>query len=114
MKLLICDKADPAAVAAMRRAGIQVDEKLGMSSEELPAAVAPYDALVVRSGTKVTAEVIDAATHLRLIIRGGVGLDNVDLDYAKEKAIFVSNTASASAVAISSMTFFSSMAWVVP
>ena len=104
MKLLICDKADPAAVAAMRQVGIRVDEKLGMSPQELLIAVPGYDALLVRSGTRVTAEVIDAATHLKLVIRGGVGLDNIDVGHAESNGVLVRNTPQASSDSVAELT----------
>ena len=104
MKLLICDKTDSAAVVAMRQTGIQVDEKLDMTPEELLSAVPAYDAMVVRSRTKVTAEVIDAGVRLRLIIRGGVGLDNIDLCHAQSKGIVVRNTPQASSDSVAELT----------
>jgi D-3-phosphoglycerate dehydrogenase len=104
MKLLICDKTDERAIAAMREAGIQVDEKLGMTLQELLAAVPGYDAMVVRSATKVTSEVIDAATDLKLVIRGGVGLDNIDCDYARKKGVLVRNTPKASSDSAAELT----------
>jgi len=104
MKLLVCDKTDSEAIAAMRQAGIQVDERLGMTPDELLATVPEYDALVVRSATKVTPAVIDAAVHLKLIVRGGVGLDNIDLDYARGKGIVVHNTPQASSDSAAELT----------
>ena len=85
MKLLVCDKTDAQAIATMREAGIRVDQKLGMTPDELLVAIPGYEAMVVRSATKVTAKVIDAATDLRLVVRGGVGLDNIDCDYASKR-----------------------------
>jgi D-3-phosphoglycerate dehydrogenase len=96
MKLLICDKTDARAIATMREAGIEVDEKPGMTPQELLAAIPGYDAIVVRSATKVTAEVIDAATNLKLVVRGGVGLDNIDCDHARKRGVVVRNTPKAS------------------
>lgn len=96
MRLLVCDKTDARAIGAMRAAGIQVDERLGMAPDELLASVPGYEAMVVRSATKVTHAVIDAAVDLKLIIRGGVGLDNIDLAHAKQKGIAVRNTPHAS------------------
>jgi D-3-phosphoglycerate dehydrogenase len=103
MKLLICDKTAAAAIAAMREAGITVDEKLGMTPDELLAAIPPYEAMVVRSATKVTSKVIDAASSLKLIIRGGVGLDNIDLGYANETGIVVRNTPRASSDSVAEL-----------
>jgi D-3-phosphoglycerate dehydrogenase len=104
MKLLICDKTDAQAIATMREAGIEVDEKLGLTPEELLAAIPGYDAMVVRSATKVTAEIIDAATDLKLVVRGGVGLDNIDLDYARKKGVVVRNTPKASSDSAAELT----------
>jgi len=103
MKLLVCDKLDNEAVEKMRAAGIEVAVKTGLSSDQLIAIVSEYNALVVRSATKVRALVIDAATNLRLIIRGGVGLDNIDVDYAKSKGVEVLNTPGASAVSVAEL-----------
>ena len=104
MKLLICDKTDARAIAAMREAGIEVDEKVGLTPDELLATVPDYEAMVVRSATKVTAAVIDAAVNLKLIVRGGVGLDNIDLDYAKSKGVVVHNTPRASSDSVAELT----------
>ena len=104
MKLLICDKTNARAIAALRAADIQVDERLGMTPAELLDAVSAYEAMVVRSATVVTAAVIDAATKLRLIVRGGVGLDNIDLDYARRKGIVVQNTPRASSDSAAELT----------
>jgi D-3-phosphoglycerate dehydrogenase len=104
MKLLICDKTDAKAIAAMREAGIEVDEKVGLTPDELLATVPDYEAMVVRSATKVTAAVIDAAVNLKLIVRGGVGLDNIDLGYAKSKGVVVHNTPRASSDSAAELT----------
>jgi D-3-phosphoglycerate dehydrogenase len=103
MKLLICDKTDADAIATMRRAGIAVDEKVGLNPDDLVAAIPPYEAMVVRSATKVTARVIDAAANLKLIVRGGVGLDNIDVAHATEKGIAVRNTPLASADSVAEL-----------
>ena len=97
MKLLICDKTAPDAIRAMRQAGIEVDERLDTMPDTLLATVPGYDAMVVRSSTKVTPAVIDAGTDLKLIIRAGVGLDNIDVAYAQSAGIVVRNTPQASA-----------------
>ncbi len=104
MKLLICDKTDASAIATMRAAGIEVDEKLGMAPEELLSAISGYDAMVVRSATKVTPAVLDAADTLKLVIRGGVGLDNIDLAYAASKGVVVRNTPEASSDSVAELT----------
>lgn len=104
MKLLICDPVDPEAVAAMRAAGIEVDVQDAITPEELERVIAPYDAMVVRSRTKVPAPLIDKAANLKLIIRGGVGLDNIDAKYARSKGIEVRNTPLASANSVAELT----------
>jgi len=97
MKVLICDPLAESAVARLREAGLQVVERTGMSPEELAQELAKgYDAIVVRSATKVRKAAIDAAVGLRLIVRAGVGLDNIDVEYAREKGIEVRNTPRAS------------------
>ena len=63
------------------------------------------DVVLIRSKTKVTKEYIDSAPNLKLVIRGGVGLDNVDLEYAKAKGIIVRNTPAASSIAVAELAF---------
>ncbi len=97
MRVLICDPLAESAVARLREAGLEVVERTGMSPEELAEELAKgYDAIVVRSATKVRKPAIDAAKGLKLIVRAGVGLDNIDVRYAREKGIEVRNTPRAS------------------
>ncbi len=102
-KVLASDPLAAEAVAAMREAGLEVDEKTELSPEELKAEIGAYDAIVVRSATKLRAEIIDAAENLKLIVRAGVGLDNVDVDHAKEKGIEVRNTPAASSNSVAEL-----------
>lgn len=104
MKLLVCDPTDPKAVAAMREAGIEVDVRDDITPEELEAVIADYDAMVVRSRTKVREPLVDKATNLKLIVRGGVGLDNIDVGYAQSKGIEVRNTPAASSNSVAELT----------
>lgn len=104
MKLLVCDKLDSQSIEAMCAAGIEVVAKTGLSPEQLIATVGAYHVLVVRSATKVSAPVIDAATDLKCIIRGGVGLDNIAVDYAKTRGIEVLNTPVATTVSVAELT----------
>lgn len=97
MKVLICDPIDEKAVARLREAGLSVTVKTGMGEAELVEELKKgYAAIVVRSATKVRKPAIDAAQGLKLIIRAGVGLDNIDADYAEAKGIKVLNTPKAS------------------
>lgn len=91
MKILISDAFGPTLPAQLARFGTVTDDK-----SELPSATI----VLVRSKTKCTPEYIDSATNLRMIIRGGVGLDNIDLDYAASKGVVVHNTAAASSIAV--------------
>lgn len=104
MKLLICDPTDASAIAAMRDAGIEVDVRDDITPEDLEAVIAGYDAMVVRSRTKARAPLIDKAVNLKLIIRGGVGLDNIDVEYAESKGIEVRNTPAASSNSVAELT----------
>jgi len=96
MKILISDAFDPSLPDRLKKFGEVTDDK-----SKLPEA----DAVLVRSKTKCTKEYIDSAPNLKLIIRGGVGLDNVDLEYAKQKGITVHNTPAASSVAVAELAF---------
>jgi D-3-phosphoglycerate dehydrogenase len=104
MKLLVCDPTDPKAIAAMEEAGIEVDIRGDITPEELEKVIPDYDAMVVRSRTKVREPLIDKATNLKVIIRGGVGLDNIDVEYAESKGIEVRNTPSASSNSVAELT----------
>jgi len=95
-KVLVSDPLEKEAVAAMRDAGLAVEVKTGLDPEALKKEIAEADAIVVRGATKVRVETIDAAPKLKLIVRAGVGLDNVDAEHAKAKGIAVRNTPGAS------------------
>ena len=90
-KVLVCERLAEAGLRVLRDKGFEVDVKLKMTPEELVRTIPDYDALIVRSGTLVTQEVIDAAEKLRIIGRAGVGVDNVDVDAATERGIIVCN-----------------------
>ncbi|MEA3341349.1 MAG: NAD(P)-dependent oxidoreductase [Chloroflexota bacterium] len=104
MKFIICDPTAPSAIAAMREAGIEVDVRDDVAPEDLETIIADYDGMVVRSRTKVREPLIDKATNLKVIIRGGVGLDSIDVDYAESKGIEVRNTPSASSNSVAELT----------
>lgn len=104
MKIIICDPMEAEAIEQMRQAGLEVDVRDSIRAEELPEVIGAYEGMVVRSRTKVTAALIDAATHLKVIVRGGVGLDSIDVDYARAKGITVMNTPAASSAAVAELT----------
>jgi len=91
-KVLISDKMDPLAAQIFRNRGIQVDEITGKTKEELIAIIGQYDGLAIRSNTKVTKDVLDAATNLKVVGRAGIGVDNVDVAAASAKGVVVMNT----------------------
>lgn len=92
MKVLVSDNISPKGIEVLEKAGLTVDVKTGMSPEELIGCIGEYHGLVIRSATKVTGEVIEAAANLKAIGRAGSGLDNVDRMAASAKGIVVMNT----------------------
>jgi D-3-phosphoglycerate dehydrogenase / 2-oxoglutarate reductase len=96
MRILVADKLAKEGLEFLKQSGYAFDEKVGLKEDELAAEVGKYDALVVRSGAKVTAKVLNHPGQLKAIARAGVGVDNIDLDAATAKGILVLNTAAAS------------------
>lgn len=103
MKILVSDALDKQAVAEMEKAGFEVTVKTGMSPEELLDFIGPFDAIVVRSATKVKREVIEKGVNLKVIGRAGVGLDNVDRKAAEERGIKVVNTPAATSISVAEL-----------
>ncbi len=91
-KVLISDPMDPNAAEIFRANGVEVDEKPGLTRDELKAIIGGYDGLAIRSATKVTAELLDAAPNLKVIGRAGIGVDNVDIPAATARGVVVMNT----------------------
>jgi D-3-phosphoglycerate dehydrogenase len=91
-KVLISDKLSPAAVDIFRNRGVEVDLKPGLSPADLRAIIGNYDGLAIRSATKVTKELLDTATHLKVVGRAGIGVDNVDIKSATARGVVVMNT----------------------
>ncbi len=93
MKILISDKLEKEGLDILASdKSIQVDCKFGIKADELKSIIKDYDALIVRSGTQVTADILESAAKLKVIGRAGVGLDNVDLDAATKKGVVAMNT----------------------
>ncbi len=92
MKVLVSDNISEKGVKILEKAGLEVDVKTGRTPEELKKDIGKYDALVIRSATKVTADIISAAKKLRVVGRAGSGLDNVDKLAATKQGIVVMNT----------------------
>jgi D-3-phosphoglycerate dehydrogenase len=91
-KVLISDKMSPAAAEIFASRGIEVDVKPGMTPDELRAVIGQYDGLAIRSATKVTKDILAAATNLRVVGRAGIGVDNVDIPAASAHGVVVMNT----------------------
>ena len=103
MKVLICDKTEKEYIEQMRAAGLTVDVRDDITPEELPSVLPAYDGMVVRSRTKVRQPLIDVCPNLKVIVRGGVGLDTIDHEYAKSKGIAVMNTPLASSASVAEL-----------
>lgn len=105
IKILVTDGMDKSAVQTLREMGHEVIEQF-LEPEELKEQIKGFDVVIVRSATKVRKEIIDSALqtgNLKLIIRGGVGVDNIDVDYAESKGIKVRNTPKASSSAVAEL-----------
>ena len=92
MKIIICDKTEKEYIEQMRAAGLTVDVRDDITPEQLMVELPNYDGMVVRSRTKVRKDLIDVCPNLKVILRGGAGLDTIDHEYAKTKGIAVMNT----------------------
>ncbi|OIO00114.1 MAG: hypothetical protein COX65_05850 [Elusimicrobia bacterium CG_4_10_14_0_2_um_filter_56_8] len=91
-KVLIADKADPLCEKVLRDRGLEPVVRTGMKPEELKACVAEFDAIIVRSATMLTREIIEAAVKLKAVARAGSGVDNIDVLACIEKKVLVMNT----------------------
>ena len=103
MKILVCDKTEMDAIEKIRAAGITVDTNFEITPEELPNILPNYDGCVVRSRTKIRQPLIDVCPNLKVIVRGGVGLDTIDYEYARSKGITVMNTPKAASASVAEL-----------
>jgi D-3-phosphoglycerate dehydrogenase len=104
IRILANDGIDPIGKSLLEEAGFTVDTET-VPQDKLIEALQNYDGLTVRSATKVRKDVIDACPNLKLIGRGGVGMDNIDVEYAREKGINVVNTPAASSLSVAELVF---------
>ena len=104
MRILVCDPIHEKGIEKLEQAGFEVDVNPTITAEQLTKIVSKYDALIVRSRTKVTKEIVEAGRQLRVIGRAGIGLDNIDLETAKKKGIMVFDVPRASANAAAELT----------
>ncbi len=103
VKILVCDPIEPDGLKMLRDMGYQIDEQPQITPEELKTKISGYDAVIVRGRTKITREVVQAGTKLRVIARSGVGLDNIDLQSAKERNIQVISTPAAPSTSVAEL-----------
>ena len=104
MKILANDGIDPIGKKILEEAGFEVDTN-HIPQAELPSRLNEYDAITVRSATKVRKELIDQCPNIKAIGRGGVGMDNIDVEYARSKGIAVVNTPAASSHSVAELVF---------
>jgi D-3-phosphoglycerate dehydrogenase len=102
-KVLVCDSIDKTGIDSMKHSGLTVDYRPEIKSSEIISSAKDYEVIVVRSRTKITKEIIDAASRLRIIARVGVGLDNVDVKAAEAKQIKVINAPEAASTAVAEL-----------
>lgn len=91
MKVLVSDNLAQIGVDILRKAGLEVDFKTGLSPDEIKAEIGEYEGLIIRSATKVTADLLESAGKLQVVGRAGIGLDNVDIPAASQKGVIVMN-----------------------
>lgn len=103
LRVLICDPIHPDGVKLLRDAGCEVAEKPKITKDELLVETRNFDVVVVRGRTKITAEVIAAATSLKAVARSGVGLDNIDLEAAKKRGVTVLSTPNAPVTSVAEL-----------
>lgn len=102
MRILVCDAISPNGIELLKNSEHQVDEKYELSPEQLESVISQYDAVVVRSRTKISKEVIEAS-NLRVVARAGVGLDNIDVKAASKRGIKVLSTPQAPSVSVAEL-----------
>ncbi|MCF7875480.1 hydroxyacid dehydrogenase [Candidatus Bipolaricaulota bacterium] len=103
VKILISDPIAEEGVEKLEDAGFELDHKYDLSPEELKQEIGQYEGIVVRSATKLRAPILDEADNLEIVVRAGVGLDNIDLDHADELGIEVRNTPEASSNSVAEL-----------
>ncbi|WP_348721257.1 phosphoglycerate dehydrogenase [uncultured Candidatus Puniceispirillum sp.] len=115
-KVLISDKLSPRAADIFTERGVDVDVKPGLSPDELAAIIGDYDGLAIRSATKVTKDILDAAPNLKVVGRAGIGVDNVDIPEATKRGVVVMNTPFGNAVTTAehAITMILSLARQIP
>ena len=103
MRIVVADDLPASALDLLRAEGWDVDARSGRATDQLKTDLAEADALVVRSATRVTADVIQAAPRLLAIARAGTGVDNVDVDAASARGIVVMNAPGANSISVAEL-----------
>src|SRR5688572_24421544 len=103
-RVFISDKLETGGIDLLTQSGLEIDNRPGLKGAELVAAVQAADGMIVRSGTKVTAELIEQPGKLRAVVRAGVGVDNIDVAAATRKGIVVMNTPGGNTVSTAEQT----------
>src|SRR6059058_3149869 len=103
-RVLICDKLEAAGLDILARAGFDLDNRPGLKGPELAAALQAADGAVVRSGTRLTGDLLDSPGKLRCVVRAGVGVDNIDVPAATRRGVIVMNTPSGNTVSAAEHT----------
>src|SRR5437868_14410130 len=103
-RVLANDKLEPQGLVLLRQAGIDIDERSGLKDDALKQALRECDGLIVRSGTQVTADLLEDPGKLRAVVRAGVGVDNIDVAAATRKGIVVMNTPGGNTVSTAEQT----------
>jgi D-3-phosphoglycerate dehydrogenase len=104
MKILVCDTTEVEAIERMRAAGLSVDIRDDITAEQLMSVLPEYDGMVVRSRTKVRQPLLEVCPNLKVIVRGGVGLDTIDVEFARSRGVTVMNTPLASSASVAELT----------
>src|SRR5260370_41971576 len=91
-RVFISDKLEPAGLDLLRQAGIDLDERTGLTGTALQEALQAADGVIVRSGTRLTAELLENPGKLKAVVRAGVGVDNIDVAAATRRGLVVMNT----------------------
>ena len=111
MKVLVSDNLGEVGIQMFQQEpGMEVDVKTGLQPDELKGIIGEYDALVIRSATRVTADILEAATNLKVVGRAGIGLDNVDIPAATKRGVIVMNTPTGNVVTTAEHTIAMMMA----
>lgn len=104
-KVLICDRVHKKCAEILRKAGFEVEVKDDVSAEELKNILKNFDGIILRGKTKITGEILEDCGRLKVIVRAGVGLDNIDVRKAEVKGVKVYNTGEATAQSVAELTF---------